>query len=45
MTGRDGEDDEEDEAEVAMRMRGTQLVGVIRWMVDGLDSMSAIILW
>ena len=40
-----GGDDEEDEAEVAIKMRGTQLVGVMRWIVDGLESMSAIILW
>ena len=39
-----GGDDEEDEAEVAIKMRGPQLVGVMRWIVDGLESMSAIIL-
>ena len=40
----DGDDEEEDEAVVAIKMRGTQVVGVMRWVVGGLDSMIVIIL-
>ena len=40
----DGDGDVEDEAEVAMKIRGIFFVGESKWIVDGRESMFAIIL-